>query len=1104
MSNYQNEDVTFNIYKDYQGLVYINVASTKKININALESSYTNEKQKDSGKLFEFNYNGPIVRLHRVRLIIGIIKLLIILFFTSGILLMNMVTVCIIINIGYDFSRATEICFFFLAVAFYFYIGSLVSITLSLWKTYLKIIYSIINYKYHKKDEDSALNNFYKKLWNNFKNLKYVKCILKYINKSMELRVTLMLILIIILICITIYLVSNHGLFVIINYLFCILVLLGAISLIFLNIIAKINNFIIYFNKFPDQLESMNKCYKNEIKQKEKDKESHIFISYCNVNGMKCRQRNMTEFLLNLLNRILFYIFLLRLLCVRNFKAKNNKLLIGLGISLLVLNILVKFPIKYWDTIVNISRIIVHKDKEKTDQGDKRDGRNEKGDDYRLNEKLHKRKDKEKNNYDYMSTPLYWATVMGLKIIEILICLYSIYSLSNERNKEKTKDKYFLICFFLFFIFKESFYILCYIYINSKKISKKFIEIFFKFFYAVIIFFGTIIILLMAFIIISDKFIKWSIILKIFCEFKFYPDPRHTWSNEQDNTVFLNIIKEDEFYSVPDIPDIKSEEDNYTEESPNILTEEYINNLNNSSNNEEVKNRLKKLEEHKNNLNIFMKRNVKKQNKKKSNFLFIFSFLILFLFIWGVVAVIVELFFTESESEGNQSIPEEFNKMNINNDINEIYEWNTNDNDMNINNNITSENYPAICYYDFDGFSINDFSILASASYANSTTNAKNIWKYGRPLFNVDCNCQDYKFENFVRKEVDMIYFTSKCKCNTEHSNWNSKKLPEISQDSNRYNATCKCSYALSSSNQINTNDFDNVLLNDIGENFICKKQMNKYNEKDQYNDDQSDFYCTPTLNNSENNLEIEDCSCVLDNYFLIGNNTIDKDVGVQYVDFEFPNKKIIVIGVRGTTVVEDIIQDIYIWCASVLIQVSGSFGTFTNLWPRSAISWIIKQIDIEFAVKDNDLLYYKDVISHINDLRNNTNKTGYKFYLTGHSLGGGVAGIVSSSLGIPAVTFSAPGLGYSYESYNITLKGLIDNFVNIVPLKDVVPLFDSQVGQIQYITCNKNKVLECHFLKNTINTLNNMCSTNSTNSMLLKNLNKFVDSKYLSQIIGD
>ena len=208
-----------------------------------------------------------------------------------------------------------------------------------------------------------------------------------------------------------------------------------------------------------------------------------------------------------------------------------------------------------------------------------------------------------------------------------------------------------------------------------------------------------------------------------------------------------------------------------------------------------------------------------------------------------------------------------------------------------------------------------------------------------------------------------------------------------------------------------------------------------------------------------------------------------ENDNGVQYTSFT--NGNVTVVAVRGSTTDEDWIQDFYLWSAPVLLQLSGYLGTFSQLWPRSATAFVIDMIDIDFPI-NNQLPYYEEVKKYVAQLRN-TNKV----YLVGHSLGGGIANIVGASLNIPSITFSSPGLGYSYKAHGITLEDIINNVTNIIPLMDPVPLFDSQVGNIQYIECKIERLFSCHKIEHTIEKLSNMCNRTIENISYVKNTDK-------------
>eukprot|EP00435_Cladocopium_sp_Y103_P075151 s223_g54.t1 len=92
------------------------------------------------------------------------------------------------------------------------------------------------------------------------------------------------------------------------------------------------------------------------------------------------------------------------------------------------------------------------------------------------------------------------------------------------------------------------------------------------------------------------------------------------------------------------------------------------------------------------------------------------------------------------------------------------------------------------------------------------------------------------------------------------------------------------------------------------------------------------------------------------------------------------------------------------------------------------------------------------------------------RLYITGHSLGGGLAKLVAANVSIPAVTFMAPGL--ESTSYLVYRKNKIQELHNValtlMPDNDVVSRVDTQSGASVKTKCIGN-MLHCHLLSPTI-----------------------------------
>mmetsp|Transcript_82346 Transcript_82346/g.128572 ORF Transcript_82346/g.128572 Transcript_82346/m.128572 type:complete len:175 (-) Transcript_82346:222-746(-) len=110
---------------------------------------------------------------------------------------------------------------------------------------------------------------------------------------------------------------------------------------------------------------------------------------------------------------------------------------------------------------------------------------------------------------------------------------------------------------------------------------------------------------------------------------------------------------------------------------------------------------------------------------------------------------------------------------------------------------------------------------------------------------------------------------------------------------------------------------------------------------------------------------------------------------------------------------------------------------------------------------------YYSSLLSHVQSRQKADPNRQY--YLTGHSLGGGLAKLVSIGTKVPAITFSSPGVSATRmlvakdskdgEGAEDTLHRMT---YTVVPDNDVVPRVDYQLGIQIPISCKDNP-LGCH-----------------------------------------
>ena len=218
------------------------------------------------------------------------------------------------------------------------------------------------------------------------------------------------------------------------------------------------------------------------------------------------------------------------------------------------------------------------------------------------------------------------------------------------------------------------------------------------------------------------------------------------------------------------------------------------------------------------------------------------------------------------------------------------------------------------------------------------------------------------------------------------------------------------------------------------------------------------------------------------------------------------------VMSVRGTDVghLEDAVQDMKLWAEAVILQLFRILSPFTiGLWPHdfvsSVIEWISNSVWMFGIPAGGD--YYHVLLDHIIDHKERNEalppRKRSSMYVTGHSLGGGIAHIVGGLTDTAAVGFSPPGVLLSRRTHKLTrvqqqrMKGSSSRvthrdserlWTGIVPSTDVVPMADVQTGLTQTIQCDDVTAgpsvnpVSCHMLEHTICELFKACDDEKWN----------------------
>ena len=239
---------------------------------------------------------------------------------------------------------------------------------------------------------------------------------------------------------------------------------------------------------------------------------------------------------------------------------------------------------------------------------------------------------------------------------------------------------------------------------------------------------------------------------------------------------------------------------------------------------------------------------------------------------------------------------------------------------------------------------------------------------------------------------------------------------------------------------------------------------------------------------------------------------------------------KLSVFTIRGTANMQDAIADVEIWFASVVINIMNSFFPFVSIYSDKTIELIgvvtnlpryaFKQFSLveEYKNRFVDYIYeyiYGDNIEKVDSWsasewiskskvksKKSDKKIGVHIdpdedvLIIGHSLGGGLAKIISLVTGIQAVALSGPGvrfIGHFYQ--NKTVKNVGETIIDVIPGQDLVARVDMPIGTQINVPCRRG--MRCHDTNRLICQVSVMCNT-------FKKHAKFCEDKFDNETIDE
>ncbi|GAB5358055.1 hypothetical protein AAMO2058_000426200 [Amorphochlora amoebiformis] len=193
-----------------------------------------------------------------------------------------------------------------------------------------------------------------------------------------------------------------------------------------------------------------------------------------------------------------------------------------------------------------------------------------------------------------------------------------------------------------------------------------------------------------------------------------------------------------------------------------------------------------------------------------------------------------------------------------------------------------------------------------------------------------------------------------------------------------------------------------------------------------------------------------------------------DDERTINFIHVHFPSLNTDVVAVRGTSNEEEAFTDTYLYSTVSIFQSLNVWIPFLQVFPDAFIRDIVEFVALKTIAGSQP---YRWVDEYVRDL----NSQGKNVVMTGHSLGGTIAGIVGVDNRVPGLYLSPPGMFYSNKRFGISLNDVMQFNTVIVPQQDAITNVDNQWGDIQNIRCT-GSVTECHEVNRNICTIFEIC----------------------------
>lgn len=210
-------------------------------------------------------------------------------------------------------------------------------------------------------------------------------------------------------------------------------------------------------------------------------------------------------------------------------------------------------------------------------------------------------------------------------------------------------------------------------------------------------------------------------------------------------------------------------------------------------------------------------------------------------------------------------------------------------------------------------------------------------------------------------------------------------------------------------------------------------------------------------------------------------------DLVSEFVSFESAFHGVSIVGIRGTTTGKDALADLDIWGEATALRAMLAIVPGASFMADDVAAWftaslagtanLLRSPSAAGGIRE----YWARPAQYVADRLRRSEQTGTlpETIVVGHSLGGGVAKIVSAMTGAHAVAFEPPGTLYARAKFGITRPDLFARTFTFALDRDpVASQSDKQAAGIQWAHCPDGVLAPaaCHSLRGIASMLLSNC----------------------------